>query len=118
MIYPLFLSYYKMSGINILIKINTTIPKKKLVHGLISYGNSEPVSYEELNKFKNGIDNTFAEYVYPRVFTKGDKNIKIPEEKLYKLRIWANVYRHYKNMHTTEYNLYYLYRLFLQTRTI
>ena len=110
-----------MNSVKPLIGFDTIIPKYTIVKNRISYDDCKKwVSLDSLNMFQNNIDSTFAEYVYPSVFTRFFTNyytkLFIEEQNLYKLRVWANIYRRYKDEKSEEYNRYYLYRLFLKAR--
>lgn len=110
-----------MNTVKPLIGFDTIIPKCSIVKNRISYDDCKQwVNLDSLATFQDNIDNTFAEYVYPSVFTRFFTKyyIKplIPDQNLYKLRVWANIYRRYKSEKSEEYNRYYLYRLFLKAR--
>ena len=112
----IFYLYKRMSEFKTLIGYNQKPTQLTIKNGLIQYKGFDPISYDELIAFKNDIDKTLTEYVYPKVFTSRFKSVYIPEDRLYKLRLWANIYRYYKNTHDDNYNLYYIYRLYIKTR--
>lgn len=66
---------------------------------LIRYGNGPELRLINLNKLKEKIVETKLKYVYPIVFVQFAKkyinkdDIKFDDQKLFKLRIWANQLR-------------------------
>lgn len=76
------------------------------------------VPESSLNKFEYNISTTTKEYVYPTVFTSLCQKAYISDESLYKLRVWANVYRLTYDKANKEYNDYYIYRLYIRTLDI
>ena len=106
-----------MENVKLLIGFDTIIPKHIIVNNRIRYNDSKQwVSLQELQTFKDNIDKTFAEYVYPSIFTGFTPFRVISEQNLYKLRVWANIYRQYKTIKSDEYNRYYLYKLLLKSK--
>ena len=89
-----------MSGVSILISPKTKVPRKFELKTKICYEGfvNDLVNKEALDELKRNIETTYTEYVYPVVFTNVSGVRFIPEEHLYKLRLWANEYRDtYKN---------------------
>ena len=106
-----------MENIKPLIGYDIIIPKCTITNTKIKYDDSKQwINLQELETFKNNIDNTFAEYVYPSIFTEFTPYKMISEINLYKLRVWANIYRQYRNVKSKEYNRYYLYKLLLKSK--
>ena len=106
-----------MEEIKTLIDYNAQVPKRHSNKTSVRYdGFEEWVNKDDLLCFQKNIEGTFTEYVYPSVFTQFTDIAFIPEPKLYKLRVWANIYRLYKDKRSKDYNLYYIYRLFLKTK--
>lgn len=108
-----------MEEIKTLINYNANVPKKYVNKNFIRYdGFDDWVNMHDLKIFQDNIEKTYTEYVYPSVFVQFTHIKFIPDSKLYKLRCWANVYRLYKNKRSPDYNLYYIYRLFLKTKNL
>ena len=106
-----------MEEIKTLINYNTNVPKRYVNKNLIRYsGFDEWININDLKTLQENIEKTFTEYVYPLVFVQFSPDKMIPENKLYKLRCWANVYRLYKNKRSDDYNMYYIYRLLLKVK--
>lgn len=85
----------------------------------VKYQNdSFKISIDYLENLNENIINTRYEYVHPTVFTDFIKryfNIRrriiIPDNTLYKLRIWCNIYRNNIGVKSKLYSEYYLYIL-------
>lgn len=105
-----------MTGIPLLIKPNANVPRKFELKTKVCYEGyvNNLVMKTALEEFKRNIETTYTEYVYPAVFTNASGVRFIPEENLYKLRLWANIYRDTYKDNSEEYNNYYIYRLFLK----
>ena len=101
------------------------IPQKKIHKDKISYtGNDIWVSKTDLAQFEKNIIKTAGEYVYPTVFTSiGNESSPtthpiINDLSLYRLRVWANIYRIKHSTNTIAYNEYYIYKLYTRTLKI
>lgn len=106
-----------MEEIKTLVNYGASVPKRHIIGTNIIYdGFEEPINKEHLLNFQKNIENTFTEYVYPAVFTEYTGASFISEQNLYRLRVWANIYRLYKDKRSSDYNLYYIYRLFLKAK--
>ena len=91
------------------------IPRRFEEEGLVWYtGFDVKVLKDTLDKFEKDILDTVSEYVYPTVFSFVGGGRRIDDDHLYKLRVWANVYRLNYSKNPQAYNQYYIYRLYLR----